>query len=136
MISLKKKRRQTDMPDGNRILDKINRGDAHKRKRVVLICAVSAAAIAIICVFVILAVRHAGKEKTRDNVSFTGDAKYDPENADLSREEGSEVDASLLIRGKDRANGIDVSKWQGSRGGGALDRAGDSGIQYILSGRL
>ena len=42
-----------------------------------------------------------------------GGGEVDPENEELAEEEGANVDAGMLHAETGRANGIDVSKWQG-----------------------
>ena len=48
-----------------------------------------------------------------DGTGIFGDGDIDPENAELSLEDGASVTASNLHRESGRTNGIDVSKWQG-----------------------
>ena len=52
------------------------------------------------------------KKETIDT-TLTGNAEVDPENMELSAEEGASVKAGDLVREGKSTNGIDVSKWQG-----------------------
>ena len=52
------------------------------------------------------------KKETIDT-TLTGSADVDPENMELSAEEGAGVKAGDLVRDGKSTNGIDVSKWQG-----------------------
>ena len=53
------------------------------------------------------------KSKVVYDISVTGDAELDPENAEIHEENGKDVDAQGLLDKKGKSNGIDVSKWQG-----------------------
>ncbi len=108
------------MNDDKMILDKLNNSDRNKKK-ILLLAGIVGILIAIIVVLII--VLKPGKEESNSknvssstekyDTSTTGDAEMDPENLELTDEIGAIVDAEELVAGKDRTNGIDVSKWQG-----------------------
>lgn len=88
------------------------------KKRTVLISAAALAAVALTvsAVFVLSDIFESKKSnKARlvsvDAASTAGDAE-DPENAELSKQ-GASVNADDLYHESGKANGIDVSKWQG-----------------------
>lgn len=59
----------------------------------------------------------------------TADDKQDPENTDITEEKGAKADTESLTVKEGRANGIDVSKWQGK-----IDwsRVKKSGIDFAI----
>ena len=61
--------------------------------------------------------------------ALTADDKQDPENADITDEKGAKADTESLTVKEGRANGIDVSKWQGK-----IDwsRVKKSGIDFSM----
>ena len=61
--------------------------------------------------------------------ALTADDKQDPENADITDENGAKADTESLTVKEGRANGIDVSKWQGK-----IDwsRVKKSGIDFAI----
>ena len=61
--------------------------------------------------------------------ALTADDKQDPENADITDEKGAKADTESLTVKEGRANGIDVSKWQGK-----IDwsRVKKSGIDFAI----
>ena len=108
------------MNDDKMILDKLNNA-SRNRKKWFLIAGIVGVLIAIMVVLIII-IKPGKEESNSKNVSSstekydttkTGDAQIDPENLELTDEIGATVDAEELVAGKDRTNGIDVSKWQG-----------------------
>jgi len=106
--------------DDKMILDKLNNA-SRNRKKWFLIAGIVGVLIAIMVVLIII-IKPGKEESNSKNVSSstekfdttkTGDAQIDPENLELTDEIGATVDAEELVAGKDRTNGIDVSKWQG-----------------------
>ena len=61
--------------------------------------------------------------------ALTADDKQDPENADITDEKGAKADTESLTVKEGRANGLDVSKWQGK-----IDwsRVKKSGIDFAI----
>lgn len=122
------------MNDDKQILNKLNNSD--KNKKQILIIAGAIIALVILIIIVILMFKPGKKETDSNSVSskdydttLTGDADIDPENEELTDEIGANVDASQLVAGKDRTNGIDVSKWQGK-----IDwsKVKESGIEFAF----
>ena len=108
------------MNDNQMILDKLNNSNSN-RKKIFLIAGIVASILAVV-IICIIALKPGKEESNSKNVSspakkydttITGDAETDPENTELTDEIGANVDASELVAGKDKTNGIDVSKWQG-----------------------
>ncbi len=116
------------MNDDKLILQKLNHAESNKRK---IILIASAAAVLLILIIVAIIEFRPKKEKSPKDydTTLTGDAKNDPENNELTDEIGADVDAKKLIAGKDRTNGIDVSKWQGK-----IDwsKVKESGIEFAF----
>lgn len=106
------------MDDDKIILQKLN-NPSKEKKKIILISGIIVILLALIVIAVI--VFKPNKKKSDKNstpankydTTLTGNAEYDPENAELDAEEGATVTAKDLIAGKNRTNGIDVSHWQG-----------------------
>lgn len=105
------------MNDDKMILDKLNNENQKKKILLIMSIIIALAAIIIILVFVLKPDKEESDSKNinsqKYDTSLTGDAEIDPENDELTDEIGANVDASELVAGKDKTNGIDVSKWQG-----------------------
>lgn len=94
----------------------------NKKNKIIFIVAALIVVLAIVCTSLFLIL---GKDKDSNSkqkgdknqevydTTLTGDAETDPENAEFTKEEGSEVAAGDLEEESGRTNGIDVSKWQG-----------------------
>lgn len=120
------------MNNDKKILQKLN-NSATGKKKIILI----AGAVVILAILIVIAVlvlkpgkNKSDKDSTKDyDTTLTGDAENDPENEELTDEIGAHVNAKELVAGKDRTNGIDVSKWQGK-----IDwsKVKESGIEFAF----
>ena len=117
------------------IIKNLNRS-LNKRNRIIFIAAIGIIAVAVIAVVIFLffdkdknsSDKDAGSQAVYDT-TLTGDAEIDPENAELTEEDGSDVKADNLKEESGRANGIDVSKWQGKID---WEKVRDSGIEFAF----
>ena len=122
------------MNDDKMILDKLNNSN-QKKKRILLIAGAVVVLAAIIIILIVIFRTDKEESKTKNvssekyDTTLTGDAENDPENDELTDEIGAIVDAKELVAGKDRTNGIDVSKWQGKIDWSEVK---DSGIDFAF----
>lgn len=105
-------------------------------KMIIIGVAVLLAVIAVVLTIIFCVGNSDEKEKNKDkdtqptyNLELTGDATVDPQNAELSEEEGATVEAQKLVPKEGRSNGIDVSKWQGKIDWKAVK---NSGIEFAF----
>lgn len=119
------------MSDDKLNLQKINNSEKNKKKIILIVAIIlSIAVLAVVAVIAFQPKNKSEKKTSADyDTSLTGDAENDPENTELTDEIGADVNAEELVAGKDRTNGIDVSKWQGK-----IDwkRVKENGIEFAF----
>ncbi len=116
------------MNDNQIILNKLNNSEK-KKKQLLIIIGVAALVILLAVIMILLFHPKRRTETPKYNTSLTGDAKDDPENADVFEDDGANVNATELVADKEKSNGIDVSKWQGK-----IDwaKVSQSGIEFAF----
>lgn len=90
------------------------------KKMIIIGAAALVAVIAIVITIILCFGKDKETETNKDkdtqqtyDLDLTGDASVDPQNVELTDEEGTTVEAQELVPAEGRSNGIDVSKWQG-----------------------
>lgn len=109
-----------------------------RNKKIMMITALAIVAILATTISIIIvsankkkasAEKNDAKDKVVYDTTITGDDNQDPENVEMEKEEGTNVDAQDLSEERGRSNGIDVSKWQGK-----IDwqKVKNSGIEFAF----